>query len=95
MIIITVVGMIMVNKKKVAAVKVLDGGDYSDYSTIEAMYVQVAGSKVIPCTEGSHNLILYIYNTLLTLCGLYSMNILYILPCLGQLKVYNKRFVQK
>ena len=33
------VGMIMVKKKKVAAVKVLDGGDYSDYSTIEAMYV--------------------------------------------------------
>ena len=26
-------------KKKEAAAKVLDGGDYSDYSTIEAMYV--------------------------------------------------------
>ena len=31
--------MIMVKMKKAAAVKVLDGGDYSDYSTIEAMYV--------------------------------------------------------
>ena len=34
------VGMIKVGvEKKKAAAKVLDGGDYSDYSTIEAMYV--------------------------------------------------------
>ena len=29
----------VVKKKKTAAVKVLDGGDCSDYSTIEPMYV--------------------------------------------------------